>query len=1295
MSKIQLIEQELLAINDAKFHIFCNEYLNWIGYDFLTSSGSVIGKEKSKKGTPDAYIPINENQYCFVEYTTKDKLGKSKGFFNKLSLDIDHCFDESQSKISNSQIKKVILCFTQRLTVSEHNLLREKCAHYGAELETHDIDKILKQVLFHPYLGQYLGISIDTQQLLPTPVFVKEYEQGKLATPLSNKIYFREEEINNALNLLDLTNILIIEGSAGVGKSRFALEILSQFCNSNPTFKQMCVDNKGCPIYEDIRVYLKSTNDFILLIDDANRSYKHYEFILNLLKEDREGKVKIVATVRDYALNVIEHASKNYEFQKIKVKPLSDIQIREILASEEFKITNRDYSDVIVRVAQGNPRLAIMAAKVALERQNLSAFNDIPKIYESYYDEVVTEINELGDTTFLKVLGIISFFKTIGKGHGNIEQNLSSFGLSESEFWEKVITLNQMELVDLFENEVVKISDQILASYFFYIIFIRDGLLDFGALITQFYENQQGRFRDMIYSVANTFGYPHIKEKLSRPLDQSWAYFEKDDVRLLKFLSLFWIFKQERVLSYIGKAITTLPDNPQEEYKFEEDKNPNTWDDEYGYFEVLKQFLNYTYLDSNFKLALDLTFLYLEKQPEYIRNFVAYAKAELIYNREDYNTDFYRQTTLFDKLISNINSGRNPTLFRGLFYHIVNTYLQTAFQKSESAGRDNSIAIYIYHLPNISILFEFRQKIWNFLFEDFRDHKKCVIDSISSYIFNHNIWGATDVNNKKAFWEYDSKLLLPFIVKNFNKESYKESKTAQEYFTQLEHLEIPFNSTVFKVFNNYKLELSLKLNQDIVFGEDKYDLAQKLEFKSENGNTEWKKVENLKYEELEKFVHNLSLEELKKLWQDINELLEEEVNKMEWSINISTFQILRIIAIKDTLKFLKLFEFIFDANNMSESFSSNYCQNITANLLKSLKGKHKLFFDLINKYNGRSILHWKFAFFIHLESEYVSNTYTNELLRCFKSIERHWTFFKFDFLDKYSYPPSKVVQDEESLFENSSIPNTNIYTEVTSILIDKVKKDEASICFDWDFISDNSDKFLDNVELLRQVYFSNFRCNNHFDVDGKEMKVLCELHPDFLIDFMREFYEGKDFTIPRELPLHNFKFVWEHDNFIEVIDSLMEFSKVHNIWLADFEHFANKLFNIKRKDFIDKQLYYIKNFIERNSDDKVAIRLIFNIINYSFSDKRIEFLKLFLHINQDPQIFESLTFYSSGGIYSGSRIPKIERNIEKLNQIHELLESLSQSGAFIEHRIFIKNEIEYLRRDITRERKREFESYYG
>ena len=101
MDIITSIENALKSINEAKFQKMINHLLIQQGYKFILSPGSVVGKEKTRKGTPDSFFE-NDKGYVFVECTTKRNAGKS--LFNKLSKDIDHCFNEDVTKIENTKI---------------------------------------------------------------------------------------------------------------------------------------------------------------------------------------------------------------------------------------------------------------------------------------------------------------------------------------------------------------------------------------------------------------------------------------------------------------------------------------------------------------------------------------------------------------------------------------------------------------------------------------------------------------------------------------------------------------------------------------------------------------------------------------------------------------------------------------------------------------------------------------------------------------------------------------------------------------------------------------------------------------------------------------------------------------------------------------------------------------------------------------------------------------------------------------------------------------------------------------
>jgi hypothetical protein len=1295
MSKIQEIENALVAINEAKFQDFCNSFFFWKGYDFITSTGSVIGKEKTRKGTPDSYIPTNNDEYIFIEYTTQERLGEAKSFFEKLDKDIDHCFNEDKSKIKNNQIKKVILCFTEKLKVDEYDELRKKCNAKGADFESYGVDQLSRAALLYPGLGKILNINIDTQQILTPIDFVKEYERGKLATGLSNTLYFREDEVSNSVATLTNYDILILEGNAGVGKSRLALEVLRQFCEINPSYIATCISNKGCPIEEDIRIHIQTSKDYIIFIDDANRATKHFEFLVNLLKEERTGKVKIVVTVRDYALNTIESISSNFHYGKVKITPLTDKQIREILASDDFKITTTLYSDVIVRIAQGNPRLAIMAAKVALEKQDLSAFNEIPKIYDSYFDTVVKEIEGLGDVTFLKVLGIVSFFKTIGKEYRFNKEIFDAFKIQEEDFWEKIVILNQMELVDLFENEIVKISDQILGTYVFYKTFIRDGILDLSILIINFYDGQQKRFRDVIFPVTNTFGFIHVQEKINPSLNKAWDSFRLNEPLLLKFLSLFWVFQQEKVLAHIGEQITHLPQDPVDNYIFEKNKHDFVWDtDDKDYFSILKQFLKHP--SENYQFALDLTFSYLEKQPYYLAEFVHYVKEELIFGKDDYRNGYFIQTILFDKIFHYITTKRNHKLFKGIFYNIVNTYLQTTFQKSEGVDRQMSFTIYTFPIPDSIPIKKFREKIWIFLFEDFLEEREKVVKAIETYTLKRDLWGTKEEDHRRTIWSYDFDFLLPFIKQNFNVESYFECRTAQKYFRELKKLGIGFDETLVQYFTNNRFDLSIKLNQNLINGKNKFDLVDNEDLKKEGGGRDWDAVEKLKENELIEYVSNFKLEDYIKLWHDLNEICEVEGDRLEWSFKVSFSQILQHLAIENAKTFLLLLKYIFDLKNVPEGYFQNYPNFLVKNALQSLNKDHYKLYEVIKKNNQKDALVWKFAFFHHLDERNVNSYYSKELFAAINRIQGRFSFFdsKLNFLSKYSNN-TNVLDWIRGLFSKRiRNENINIFTKVVSILLKKVKKNEAQVFFGWDFISTQHEYFKSNIEMLKEVYKSNYQYDPHFDYDGKEIKTICEVSSTFITEFLESFYDSEFSRIGREMPVHNFRFVWDFENYKDIIDRLLDFAKEKHLVLMDWEHFANNFFASNGEDHTKKMLGYIKYFIEKNHNNKQAIQLIFNIISYSFVDKRLEFTKNFLEINQDPEVFRGISFFQNGS-YSGSRIPIIEDRINFIESIENMIESMPNSDKLIQHRIIVKNEINSLKSEIQWERRRDFEDYFG
>jgi hypothetical protein len=82
-----------------------------------------------------------------------------------------------------------------------------------------------------------------------------------------------------------------------------------------------------------------------------------------------------------------------------------------------------------------------------------------------------------------------------------------------------------MEVLDMFENKVVKISDQILSTYLFYLVFFKEKLIDFSILINDndLFPQYKQRLIDAINPILNTFNFDEIKIIMKPAVDDAWS----------------------------------------------------------------------------------------------------------------------------------------------------------------------------------------------------------------------------------------------------------------------------------------------------------------------------------------------------------------------------------------------------------------------------------------------------------------------------------------------------------------------------------------------------------------------------------------------------------------------------------------------------------------------------------------------------------------------------------------------------------------------------------------------------
>lgn len=233
MAKINQIQNALKELDGGAFQKLADSYVLRKGYPQINPIGSVAGNNKVRKGTPDTLIPTNNGKYVFGEYTTisSDKV------YSKFSDDIAKCLDEDKTGISTAKIKEIVLCYTSDLSAKEIDNLGEQCEESKVNLNLFGLGAISYDLL-EKYPGiakDYLGIEVDTGQIVTVDEFVSQYERNKLATTLQTEFHFRVDEKKDLLSLIQDSSLVIISGQAGVGKSRIAIECYRQFIIINHT----------------------------------------------------------------------------------------------------------------------------------------------------------------------------------------------------------------------------------------------------------------------------------------------------------------------------------------------------------------------------------------------------------------------------------------------------------------------------------------------------------------------------------------------------------------------------------------------------------------------------------------------------------------------------------------------------------------------------------------------------------------------------------------------------------------------------------------------------------------------------------------------------------------------------------------------------------------------------------------------------------------------------------------------------------------------------------------------------
>ena len=1237
MSRLQTIQNALIAINETVFQELCDSFLILRNehYKAFSRTGSQVGKQKTTKGTPDSFLLLPNGKYIFIEYSTNITEGLSK-----LKKDVQKCIDTVKTGIQVKDIAEIIICINFNLKADELQEFKDILSKTKIELTVYTLDALsLELHLQHRNLAhEYLGLPLDTGQIVSIDKFIDEYNRASkgIATPLDNPFLHRERELQDLKKMILANDLVIMYGSPGVGKTKLALETIKDFIKDNLTYNAFCISYKNTPLIDDLYQHLKQDKDYIILVDDANR-IDAFNQIIGFYKAQRTGKLKILITVRDYAFYIVEMICQDFLPTSYIINKLTDDQIVDVVKEEPFGILNPQYHKPIIRIADGNPRLAIMTAQLAKDKQNIYALANVSDLFEKYFMTFIKDEGEFANPINIKTLGIIAFFHTIPfKEKELVVSILENFNINYDTFTNCIDLLDKLELIEI-QYEYVKISEQNLSTYFFYKSFIKDNLLSFGTLFDKYFDSNTSRFEDCVIPANFTFGYQNVMEIIKPVLQSYWKSINQDNERRLKLLSVFWFYLQNEALEFIYNLVEKLPENKTSSYEV----NYNSNDFAFKQNKIIEILGNFFRFQNSLKDVIELSFEYVRKLPQHLPELINIIRERLTFDLKDAQFGFARQNILFQTLIAGLN--RKDRLYSKVFFELSKTFLLFKFKQVES-GRNHTISFYYYSLPNNSLTREFRKNIWESVDANFSDDAFHLLESYAKR--------SPDVI--KEIMEYDISFIVSIIERHLTPKSFEHCRYVQEQIRWCKKNEVKYHNfdSLSLKFTNPLYEMYLKINWDRFRDKEKYKFD------------DYKEYEKLKETELRTSFVFKDVLELKLFYKDFIYLKNIEDERKRWNYN-------NVFDIVVDENFNRNFEL--GCQLLIEIIENNVIGYVPRTVFRNqlvTETKASHLWDIIQ--SNKSLMDkpiWELSFYDNIADFLITDKYIPAIRDSFKNLNY------------------KNTVDFEGIRRFTSI-DSKLFEDLLIIIVNKINNGDK--VYLWiDFFNEYFEQLGSDVALIKKAYIQQITIQNHYDYQKKGFLKLLAKDPDFLIEYVDALYlqNSKNHHLDNDYELSA---VWDIDSIEPILKEVFDFMNKNKSYLEISEHFCNSFFWDLPKETKERAKQFLLDYCEENYRSSDKINIVVDIVMHSMKEYYNQVLLQFISLTQDVELFSKIWWNGDGSDFVSDDVIMGDIEASEWRNILSIVEQSSLGIKLIPIKQYINSRIEGALQYADLERKRKF-----
>ena len=1233
MSKVTDIENAIIQLGAGEFQEFCDTFLSKKEkYGAIHGLGMKSGTLKTTIGNPDTYFRNENGKYVYVAYTTQQE-----GIFKKIKEDIEKCFDTTKTKLSIKEIEEIVCCHTSsNLLAGEDAELHKLCEDRGVKLTIFGVDEIAQQIYSkYPTLAKdFFSISVDTNQIMPVDEFIKRYDSNEMAAPLKTVFLGRDEELDSIYNSLSENKVTVIHGKAGVGKTRIVVEAIKKFASCEG-FELLCVKNNNLPLYEDLISRTGKPAKYLFFIDDANELAGLSQVIQYTAKSSNGYEVKVIITVRDYAKEGVLRTIRTYTRPHlIQINPFLDENIKMFL-DVNLGIKNDIYIDQIIRIAEGNPRIAYMAGKLAKDTQSFSAITDATQVYEQYYENIVSvKISE--EKKLCLTTGILSLLNAIVlNGIDKIDSLLELVGISKDEFKDNIYKLAKMEVVEIHLDQVAAISDQCLANYMLYYVFFERKILPFSEVLkVGFIHFKEGVIR-ALNTLLNIFEKKTLREYLGEEINKVWKQFEEEKSPYFSdFAVVFHVFKPEEAFIIANDKIDNISQEEFSNCKIDFNKDLFKSDDN-----TLEFFTGYQ-CSEYLRTVVELLIEYGGKSEE--KAIMAYRFLTNTYNITRDSSRFNFQS---EKIICETMSqyeGSNTYSLKFILAS-VKYYLGFIFRSAE-VGRGDTFCRYRIELDNSESVKAYRGNCWQIVlkFIELKELQEDIIVFMIHYAVA--IRGAHDNSIVSDDKLYVDQVMQELVVSSFKKAiilhdlyyGWKRHKVEHEVE------KIIFESPEWKIYSI--------LAKDFFYSDLSYE-----------------EYEQKREKDLKDFALALQIFEIDYFVgiavDVITGLSSISKNSQCYDIIYSIEQII-VFLHEDYDKIKEMFFAIIKYGNQIDVYPGVMIETLLEH------NSAEQVYEMLISIPFKNINKWLFYFFEKLPETMVNEKNYNLLLEYLSDkSDNKITSSKsrnMRFLDKYLKIDKDAYVTCSRIIYMKKEYNKFIVEMYFSLLFYEqcYSPEELLLLFDTD------------KNLLKDVYF--FMLENHdmIDLAGSFLAAFLALGEEWVESYTE--FVAETICDNRAHDEYRFRTLWNLDDYSIYFDAIFKKLTECKDYLSEWK--LSDAFRVMmsnntdglQNELANRQEQWILHTVEEYAQSEKVI-VLFSAICEVNTELRRKAFNIFLQNNSDYEMFNRLTLDASHwGGYEDEIIPQMQERIRFL----EVLLSDLKGTKYIRHAKRVRDQIE-------------------